>query len=50
MAQNGVARLSLGLFVAKGIVTAHGGKITVVSNEKQGTTFTAQLPCQKVAK
>ena len=46
-AQSDTVRLNLGLFIAKGIVTAHGGKFTVVSNEKQGTTFTAQLPRTK---
>ena len=43
------ARLNLGLFITKGIVTAHGGKITVMSNKTQGTTFTAQLPRKKIA-
>lgn len=37
-------RLLLGLFIAQGIVTAHGGKITVTSNEQEGTTFAAHLP------
>ena len=47
---SGTTRLDLGLFIAKGIVTAHGGKITVVSDEKQGTIFTAKLPRQGKAK
>ena len=38
------ARLLLGLFIAQGIVTAHGGKITVTSSEQEGTTFAAHLP------
>jgi signal transduction histidine kinase len=42
--QSEKARLDLGLFVAKGIVTAHGGKITVISSDEEGTTFTAHLP------
>lgn len=50
MASSRTPRLNLGLFIVKGIVTAHGGKITVVSDEKQGTTFTAQLPRQKAAR
>ena len=50
VAQTGATRLQLGPFIAKGIVTAHGGKITVVSNEKQGTTFTALLPHKNLAK
>jgi signal transduction histidine kinase len=44
--QSEKARLDLGLFVTKGIVTAHGGKITVSSSEEEGTTFTAHLPRQ----
>ncbi len=42
--QSEKARLDLGLFITKGIVTAHGGKITVTSGEQEGTTFTAHLP------
>ncbi len=42
--QSEKATLDLGLFVTKGIVTAHGGKITVTSSEGEGTTFTAHLP------
>jgi signal transduction histidine kinase len=38
------ARLDLGLFITQGIVTAHGGKITVTSSEEEGTIFTAHLP------
>ena len=37
-------KLDLGLFITKGLVTAHGGKITVTSSKEKGTTFTAQLP------
>lgn len=47
--QSGATRLNLGLFIAKGIVTAHGGKIALVSGEKQGTTYTVHLPYQIVA-
>lgn len=42
--QSEKAWLDLGLFITKGIVTAHGGKITVTSSEEEGTTFTAHLP------
>jgi signal transduction histidine kinase len=38
------ARLLLGLFIAQGIVTAHGGKVTVTSSQEEGTTFVAHLP------
>jgi len=36
--------LGLGLFLAKQIVTAHGGRLSVRSNESDGTTFTMSLP------
>jgi signal transduction histidine kinase len=42
--QSEKAKLDLGLFITKGIVTAHGGKITVTSSKEEGTTFTAHLP------
>jgi signal transduction histidine kinase len=34
----------LGLSVAHGIVSAHGGTITVASEEGEGTTVTVRLP------
>lgn len=36
--------LGLGLFITKEIVVAHGGSIAVISNKKDGTTFTVELP------
>ena len=36
--------LGLGLFVAREIASAHGGDITVKSDEKAGTEFTVHLP------
>lgn len=36
--------LGLGLFVAREIASAHGGTITVKSNEAEGTEFTLRLP------
>jgi K+-sensing histidine kinase KdpD len=45
--QSEKARHDLGLFIANGIVTAHGGKITVTSSKQEGTTFAAHLPRKK---
>jgi signal transduction histidine kinase len=36
--------VGLGLFIARVIVEAHGGKIDVESNAEAGTTFTVRLP------
>ena len=36
--------LGLGLYIAREIVTSHGGTISVTSSDKEGTTFTVQLP------
>ncbi|MFH1536986.1 MAG: ATP-binding protein [Patescibacteria group bacterium] len=37
----------LGLVIAKGIVEAHGGKISVASKEGEGSTFSFTLPITK---
>jgi len=36
--------LGLGLYIAKEIITAHGGTIEVCSTETEGTTFMVRLP------
>jgi signal transduction histidine kinase len=51
--QNGskhTAGLGLGLYIAHEIVTAHGGTIGVTSPEKEGTTFTVQIPRRRPKK
>jgi signal transduction histidine kinase len=39
--------LGIGLFIAREIVHAHGGHLSVTSDEESGTTFTAALPRQE---
>lgn len=36
--------LGLGLFIAREIVSAHGGEVAVASSEEEGTRFTVVLP------
>lgn len=36
--------VGLGLYIVREIVHAHGGQITVASNEAEGTTFRVELP------
>ena len=36
--------VGLGLFIAREIVAAHGGTLTVISSREQGTVFTLRLP------
>jgi signal transduction histidine kinase len=36
--------LGLGLYIARSIAEAHGGRMSVTSSEGEGTTFTASLP------
>ena len=36
--------LGIGLFISREIVHAHGGKLSVASDEKNGTTFTVAMP------
>jgi two-component system CheB/CheR fusion protein len=42
--QDRVAGLGLGLYISRELVTAHGGTLTVDSEEGRGTTFTLTLP------
>jgi len=41
--------LGLGLYIAREIVRAHGGAITVSSSEGRGTTFAVRLPHRREA-
>ena len=45
-----VSGLGLGLFVAREIIAAHGGSITVTSEIGTGTTFTVRLPADAPAR
>lgn len=40
------SNLGLGLFIANEIASAHGGSISVVSNQSEGTTFSVYLPSE----
>jgi signal transduction histidine kinase len=42
--EDGPQGIGLGLFIARAIVSAHGGLITVSSSTAEGTTFTVVLP------
>jgi len=42
--QGRLRNLGLGLYITNEIVKAHGGRITVVSTEEGGTSFTIHLP------
>ena len=44
MTEDDVRGLGLGLYVTKAIVEAHEGEIHVVSDEKDGSTFSVILP------
>jgi two-component system, NtrC family, sensor kinase len=48
--KDAVKGVGLGLAVVSGIVTAHGGEITVESTLGAGTTFTIRLPVQGAPK
>jgi predicted ATPase/signal transduction histidine kinase len=39
-----IAGLGLGLFIAREIVRAHGGEVSVVSERGEGSSFTVRLP------
>jgi hypothetical protein len=49
-AEDNSTSLGLGLYIAKEIVTAHGGTIEVQSSDYEGTTFVARLPLKSLAK
>lgn len=43
-AEDGVRSVGLGLFIVREIAKAHGGRVSVSSDEKSGTSFTVSFP------
>ncbi|MFC3607282.1 PAS domain-containing sensor histidine kinase [Stutzerimonas tarimensis] len=43
-ADNGVRSVGLGLFIVREIAKAHGGRVSVSSDEESGTSFTVSFP------
>tara|TARA_R100001143_G_scaffold40952_1_gene37261 strand:- start:686 stop:1873 length:1188 start_codon:yes stop_codon:yes gene_type:complete len=46
-ADDGLRSIGLGLFIVREIAKAHGGRVSVSSDEKSGTSFTATFPLSK---
>jgi len=41
--------MGMGLFIARSVIEAHGGRISVSSQTKRGTVFEIDLPCTGIA-
>lgn len=46
-AEDGVRSVGLGLFIVREIAKAHGGRVSVTSDENGGTSFTVTFPLSK---
>ena len=44
LASDKISGLGIGLFITKGIIEEHGGRIWAESKEGEGSTFTFTLP------
>lgn len=44
MTSRNISGLGLGLFIAREIMREHGGEISLVSQEGEGSTFVVRLP------